>query len=331
MTYDDNGNMKTVTNTCGTTTYTWDARDRLTAINGFTPTCFSLTASFKYDALGRRYEKTINGVTTQYVYDGMDIIQEKQNGTVTANYIRSLNIDEPLVRIKADETIRHYKTDGLGSVIQLVDDTGVVQTTYTYDPFGNVTVSGEVSDNPFQYTGRENDGTGLYYYRFRYYSPELQRFISEDPIGLAGGDVNYVAYVGNNPVNLVDPLGLEWVNPVSYWRNLYRYARENRTWGHQQYPGEENSSMRHCVVSCMVASNFGTAGARAAGVGNEVQGLVLHDIPDIRGRISGERPWAFQWQDLKDNERGFQAAKKNCSNMSESDTRQSCIQRCQGQ
>ena len=138
-------------------------------------------------------------------------------------------------------------------------------------------------------------------------------------------------HVGNNPVNFVDPLGLEWVNPVSYWRNLYRYARENRTWGHQQYPGEENSSMRHCVVSCMVASNFGTAGARAAGVGNEVQGLVLHDIPDIRGRISGERPWAFQWQDLKDNERGFQAAKKNCSNMSESDTRQSCIQRCQGQ
>jgi RHS repeat-associated protein len=59
-----------------------------------------------------------------------------------------------------------------------------VRTTYSYDPFGAVTISGETSDNPFQYTGRENDGTGLYYYRARYYSPELQRFISEDPINL---------------------------------------------------------------------------------------------------------------------------------------------------
>jgi len=98
--------------------------------------------------------------------------------------------------------------DALGSVIALTDDTGMVKTTYTYDPFGKVTITGEASDNPFQYTGRENDSTGLYYYRARYYSPELQRFISEDPIGRAGGDVNYFAYVGNNPVNLTDPLGL---------------------------------------------------------------------------------------------------------------------------
>lgn len=47
----------------------------------------------------------------------------------------------------------------------------------------------------FQYTSRENDGTGLYYYRARYYSPEMQRFISEDPIRLWGGDINYFAYV----------------------------------------------------------------------------------------------------------------------------------------
>ncbi len=70
-----------------------------------------------------------------------------------------------------------------------------------------MTVSGEASDNLFQYTGRENDGTGLYYYRARYYSPDLQRFISEDPIGLFGG-INLYAYVENNAVNLTDPSGL---------------------------------------------------------------------------------------------------------------------------
>src|SRR4030042_6229617 len=156
-------------------------RKRLTGISGYKSDCTTLTASFKYDAVGRRIQKTINGTTTQYLYDGMNIIQEIQGSNKT-NYIRTLNIDEPLTRIKADGTVRHYVKDALGGVIALTDDSGVVKTTYTYDPFGNVTVSGETSDNAFQYTGRENDGTGLYYYRARYYSPELQRFISEDPL-----------------------------------------------------------------------------------------------------------------------------------------------------
>jgi RHS repeat-associated protein len=96
-----------------------------------------------------------------------------------------------------------------------------VKTTYTNDLFGNVTVSGETSDNPFQYTGGENDGTGLYYYRARNYSPGLQRFISEDPVGLAGG-INQFAYVGNDPLNHIDPDGLEagappYLPPPGWW------------------------------------------------------------------------------------------------------------------
>jgi RHS repeat-associated protein len=88
----------------------------------------------------------------------------------------------------------------------LADDTGATMTTYVYDAFGNAIVSGETTDNPFQYTARENDGTGLYYYRARYYSPEMQRFISEDPIRLGGG-INYFSYTQNNPINLTDPTG----------------------------------------------------------------------------------------------------------------------------
>lgn len=63
-------------------------------------------------------------------------------------------------------------------------------------------------DNPFQYAGWENDGTGLYYYRARYYSTELQRFVSEDPIRFKGG-INFYRYVGNIPTTFRDPLGLE--------------------------------------------------------------------------------------------------------------------------
>ena len=205
ITYDDNGNLASMTNGCGTTTYTWDVRNRIVGMSGFKPDCSPLTAMFEYDALGRRIEKTINGRTIQYLYDDLDIVQEIENGLPSVNYMRTMSIDEPLARIEANGTVRYYQTDALGSVIALTDQTGAVKTQYQYDPFGNVTITGDTSDNPFQYTGRENDGTGLYYYRARYYSPELQRFISEDPIGLSGG-INLYAYP-DNPISYVDPTG----------------------------------------------------------------------------------------------------------------------------
>jgi RHS repeat-associated protein len=130
-----------------------------------------------------------------------------ENNTIRANYIMTLNIDEPLARIKADGTIRYYHQDALGSVMALTDENGVMKTQYTYEPYGNATVSGEADDNPIQYTGRENDNTGLYYYRARYYSPEMQRFVSEDPIGLDGG-INKYVYVENSPINFIDLIGL---------------------------------------------------------------------------------------------------------------------------
>jgi len=90
----------------------------------------------------------------------------------------------------------------------LADTAGAVQTEYTYEPFGTTTVAGAASASSYQYTGRENDGTGLYYYRARYYSPTLNKFISKDPIGFAGGDINLYAYVLNNPLGFIDPFGL---------------------------------------------------------------------------------------------------------------------------
>lgn len=221
ITYDNNGNMTSVTNSCGTTNYIWDVRNRLISIQGYKTDCPPLSASFEYDALGRRIDKTINGRSIQYVYDGLDIVQEIENGLPSVNYIRTLNIDEPLARIKSDGTVRYYQQDALGNVIALTDTNGSVTTRYSYDPFGNVTISGETSDNPFQYTGRENDGTGLYYYRARYYSPELQRFISEDPIALGSGDINFYVYVKNQPINLTDSLGLKGCGPGSgFWERI---------------------------------------------------------------------------------------------------------------
>lgn len=199
VTHDANGNLTNA----GTTTYTWDARDRLVGISG--P---GLSASFVYDALNRRVSKTINGVITRYQYDGKHVVAEFVGGALRATYLRHPETGELFIHTLNDGSHEYYHTDGLGSVIALTDDTGAVKTRYFYDADGNVTMTGTPSTNPFQYTGQENDGTGLYYYKARYYSPQLRRFISEDPIEFeVGDDLNRYTYVGNNPVNFVDPDG----------------------------------------------------------------------------------------------------------------------------
>lgn len=179
LTYDNNGNLLSVTDPSGTTNYTWNARNQLTDING--P---AVTASFVYDGLGRRQQKTIDGNSTEFLYDGLNPVQELSGASILANILPGLGIDEFLAREDVVAGLTDYfLPDALGSAIALADSAGTVQTEYAYEPFGRTTASGTSSTNPFQYTGRENDGTGLYYYRSRYYSPGLQRFTSEDPFG----------------------------------------------------------------------------------------------------------------------------------------------------
>lgn len=226
MTYDANGSLETITDPGGTTTFTWDAQNQLTALSG--P---ATTASFRYDALGRRIEKVINGKTSQFTYDGFNIVREIVNGA-EANYLQSLNVDEALIRTDGP-TVLTYLADALRSTVALADQTGALVTTYTYGPFGRTLASGDSSPNPFQHTGRENDLTGLYYYRARYYSLVGHRNISEDPFNFAltqmlrqsstekllgrfsrqillkqPASFNLYLYLNNNPIRFRDPFGL---------------------------------------------------------------------------------------------------------------------------
>lgn len=194
LTYDANGNMLSD----GTNSFTWDARNHLASMN------FGANA-FQYDPFGRRVGKTSSGATTNFLYDGVNSVQESASGTATANLITG-GVDEVFVRTDAAGA-RNFLTDTLGSTLALADSSGTFQAQYTYEPFGNTTISGS-SANPTQYTGRENDGTGLYFYRARYYNPSLQRFISEDPKSFLGG-INLFAYALNDPILFSDPLGTD--------------------------------------------------------------------------------------------------------------------------
>jgi RHS repeat-associated protein len=202
ITYDLNGNMLSD----GSKAYTWNARDELTEVKSGTASI----GSFAYDGLGRRIRSTISGVITRYLYDGLNVLQEQDGaGAVTANLLTGLRLDQTFRRTSGGAT-RSLLTDALGSVLGLADGSGAIRTSYSYEPFGRTAATGDADTNPFRFTGRENDGpTGLYFFRARYYSPTFQRFVSEDPGGIAGSGVNLYAYVGNGPTQFVDPLGLQ--------------------------------------------------------------------------------------------------------------------------
>jgi RHS repeat-associated protein len=190
VSYDLNGNMQSD----GTNLFTWNARNQVAKVNN---------VSLQYDAYGRRMQ---NVAGTSFLYDGGNAVQELSGTTTTANLLDG-GVDELFTRTDPSGSFTPLQ-DALGTTIALIDANGNIQTTYSYDPFGNTTVSGAASSNPAQYTGRENENNGLYYYRARYYSPILHRFINEDPLGFAGSGANLYMYAEDNPVNFSDSFGL---------------------------------------------------------------------------------------------------------------------------
>ncbi len=209
LSYDEDGNL---TND-GTSAYTYNDRNQLTEL-----TQGSNTWSFAYDPFGRRTTKTKNTVATDYLYDEGNVATETSEGK-TASLLNGLGLDERYAR-----TTSSYLTDQLGSTIALADSSGEPTTEYTYDPFGATTSTGATSTNPYQYTGRENDSTGLQYNRARYYSPTTGRFTSQDPLGLEGSGTNLYAYTGDNPLNGDDPSGMS--STISHEMSILGHENE---------------------------------------------------------------------------------------------------------
>jgi RHS repeat-associated protein len=172
------------------------------------------TLLYRYDAAGRRVEKLYNYATiTKYVYDGDHCIAEYDGSSnLQRKYIYGPSVDEPIAMIESAGSYAgtyYYHFDGLGSVVGLTNASGNTVQVYEYDVYGRVGATDARHPNRIMFTGREYDKeTGLYYYRARYYNPQIGRFLQTDPIGYGAG-MNWHSYCGNNPVNWIDAYGYD--------------------------------------------------------------------------------------------------------------------------
>jgi RHS repeat-associated protein len=192
-------------NTGDTTSFVWDIENKLTEVRK--P---GMIAKYTYDALGRRMSKTVNGETRQFRYAGDNLILEMNDqDSITASFTFGSKIDDPLMMNRGGKAY-YYVKDGFNTVTSLADSVGNVVHEYKYSVYGKVTEeTGDSIENSFAFTSREYDKeTDFFYYRHRYYNPEIGRFISEDPVGINSGDLNFYRYTWNNPLNWLDPYGL---------------------------------------------------------------------------------------------------------------------------
>jgi RHS repeat-associated protein len=231
ITNDKNGNL---TND-GKRTYVYDAQDRLIEVKEGT----NSIAKYQYNSDGLRVSKTIGSTTVYYTYDENNnvILETDQTGKVLVSYTYDSN-DNPLTMIKDGKTYT-FHSNARGDVTKVTDEQGSIVASFEYDSWGNVVkeTGNFVSSVPFRYAGYRYDvETKLYYLQQRYYNPETGRFLTLDPV--LGDKENPITqngyvYADNNPVMLKDPDG-------EYVKHYYNKAKKKvdktlRGWAKKGY------------------------------------------------------------------------------------------------
>ena len=196
----------------GSTRYFWSAEGLLDSVSAGT-----VTLRYRYNVAGQLVEKSRNGTVERILlWQGPNLLAEL-NGTATARIAEYGydGLDQPMALITGGTTIalaRFFVQNEAGNVTGVIQDSLTIAQHVKYDPWGKqMSVTGTLNDTTrLRWKGLvwEGDSTKLYYVRTRWYDPETGRFMTEDPIGLAGG-INMYAFAGNDPVNGSDPFGLD--------------------------------------------------------------------------------------------------------------------------
>jgi len=205
--------------------YSYDEENRLTRVQRLSDS--AIVGQYTYDALSRRVVQITDpagtAATNVYFYDDARLVEEEDPaGATTATYTYGNYVDEVLTMDRGGQTY-YYHPNALWSVSALSDSTGTPVERYAYDAYGAPAVMDgnynpvapnswgaphSLKGNPWLFTGsRLDEETGLHCDRARYYDPLKGRFLQRDPLGYVAG-MNLYAYVSDNPLNLLDPLGL---------------------------------------------------------------------------------------------------------------------------
>jgi RHS repeat-associated protein len=186
----------------GVWTYGYDVLNRL-----ISAVKTGVSASYLYDPMDRQLQKNVGGTKTNFIYNGLQRIAEYDGttGSLNSRFIYASELDEPVVEVSAVGTATYFHRDKLGSIIARTTVSGAVTNRYEYGPFGE---SPAISGTSFGFTGQRYDAeSGLYFYKSRYYSANIGRFLQADSLGYRGG-LNLYAYVYNAAINFTDPFGL---------------------------------------------------------------------------------------------------------------------------
>ncbi len=189
------------------TEYRYDCQHRLIGVT--TPN--GQTASYRYDPFGRRISKTVDGITTEFFWQGDKLIAEHHKDK-HRSYIYEPDSFRPLAMLEGfgpkETKPYHYQLDHLGTPQELTDSDGEIVWSAHYRAYGEISrLDVSKIDNPIRFQGQYFDQeSGLHYNRHRYYNPDIGRYLTPDPVKLAGG-INAYQYAPN-PTGWVDPLGL---------------------------------------------------------------------------------------------------------------------------
>ncbi len=295
--YDGNGNLsqKISGSPSVTTDYTWDSSNRLIAAFENNVQIFSA----RYDYRTRRIQTVESGASTNFRYSGGLALQELKGGTVSLELVRGDDLGGGVgsilynvryktvspapgvprpIAIKPVGKPEYVTSNHVGHTVALTDQSGIVSSTELYDAFGrSVSTTGTSQNTRKAYTKERSSALKLDNHGFRYYDPEIGRYISRDPAGYVDG-LNVYLHTGNNPVNRFDPDGLFWgfvVDAASVAYDTYQYASGNIS-------GAEYSVSMGINAASLAANSvsFGTAGlgvragamaARAAKAGERIK------------------------------------------------------------